>query len=155
MKFFKGKIGHISWKSHRKSRKLYRGSQGAEEKKDALYMCSYASKCDPRTCCTPVPVTHSFYSTCSMLSTWWVFLEAHGIDNSNRSLARCKYNFCIIDLDFGAHLGSPKFQRVTLRVYAEGEDEKMQDEEGVHEVEALQQKQPQNKKTSKSRTFLL
>ena len=59
-------------------------------------MCSYASKCDPRTCCTPVPVTHSFYSTCSMLSTWWVFLEAHGIDNSNRSLARCKYNFCII-----------------------------------------------------------
>ena len=52
-------------------------------------------------------------------------------------------------------MGSPKFQRVTLRVYAEGEDEKMQDEEGVHEVEALQQKQPQNKKTSKSRTFLL
>ena len=62
--------------------------------------------------------------------------------------------YYIIDLDFGAHLGSPKFQRVTLRVYAEGEDEKMQDEEGVQEVEALQQKQPQNKKTSKLRTFL-
>ena len=62
--------------------------------------------------------------------------------------------YYIIDLDFGAHLGSPKFQRVSLRVYAEGEDEKMQNEEGVQKVGALQQKHPQNKKTSKSRTIL-
>ena len=33
MKLFKVKIGHISQKSHRKSGKLYRGSQEVEKKK--------------------------------------------------------------------------------------------------------------------------
>ena len=33
MKLFKGKKGHISWKSHRKSGKLYCGSQEVEKKK--------------------------------------------------------------------------------------------------------------------------
>ena len=36
MKLFEGKIGPISQKSHRKSIKLYRGSQEVERKKDAL-----------------------------------------------------------------------------------------------------------------------
>ena len=68
MKLFKGKIGHISYKSHRKSGKLYRGSQEAEKKKTP---CPKLGTAQPQlvlviVCILITPLLLIIYLTCQL-----------------------------------------------------------------------------------------